>query len=81
MARYQRTLMQRRRDTPNQIDLLVSDGVARHRVPEQAAVRQGFLTAGMQMITKPFEIDELANWVRSIMAEPAPKPSAPPRPG
>ncbi|MEO8249678.1 MAG: ATP-binding protein [Burkholderiales bacterium] len=47
---------------------------------EQAAVRHGFLTAGMQMITKPFVIDELANRVRSILAEPAPKPPALPPP-
>lgn len=44
---------------------------------EQAAVRHGFLSAGMQMITKPFLLDELANRVRSILAEPAPKPPEP----
>jgi PAS domain S-box-containing protein len=47
---------------------------------EQAAVRHGFLTAGMQMITKPFVIDELANRVRSILTAPVPKPPAPPPP-
>ncbi len=35
---------------------------------EQAAARQGFLSAGMQMINKPFVIDELANRIRSILA-------------
>lgn len=34
---------------------------------EQAAVRNGLLGEGMQMITKPFAIDELANRVRSIL--------------
>lgn len=47
---------------------------------EQAAVRHGFLTAGMQMITKPFVIDELANRVRAILAEPS-KPAATPSAG
>ena len=34
---------------------------------EQAAQRQGFLTDGMQMITKPFVITELASRIRSIL--------------
>jgi PAS domain S-box-containing protein len=37
---------------------------------EQAAVRHGFLSAGMEMITKPFVIDELASRIRSILATP-----------
>ena len=41
---------------------------------EQAAAREGFLGAGMQMITKPFVIDELAHRVRAILAGP---PSSP----
>ncbi len=41
---------------------------------EQAAVRHGFLSHGMQMITKPFVIDELASRIRSILAS---EPSAP----
>lgn len=43
---------------------------------EQATVRHGFLNAGMQMITKPFLVDELAARVRSILASAAPKPPA-----
>ena len=35
---------------------------------EQAAMRHGFLSAGMQMIKKPFVIDELADRIRSILA-------------
>ncbi len=35
---------------------------------EQAAVRQGFLSAGMQMINKPFVIDELASRIGSMLA-------------
>lgn len=34
---------------------------------EQAAVRNGLLGEGMQMITKPFVIDELANRIRTIL--------------
>ena len=34
---------------------------------EQAAVRNGLLREGMQMITKPFVIEELANRIRSIL--------------
>ena len=34
---------------------------------EQAAVRNGWLSEGMQMMTKPFVIDELANRVRAIL--------------
>ena len=34
---------------------------------EQAAVRNGLLSEGMQMITKPFVIDELANRIRAII--------------
>lgn len=34
---------------------------------EQAAVRNGLLKEGMQMITKPFVIEELANRIRSIL--------------
>lgn len=34
---------------------------------EQAAVRNGLLSEGMQMITKPFVIEELANRIRSIL--------------
>jgi CheY-like chemotaxis protein len=35
---------------------------------EQAAVRQGFLTPGMQMITKPFVIEELAARIRAMLS-------------
>jgi PAS domain S-box-containing protein len=35
---------------------------------EQAAARNGFLTDGMQMITKPFVIDELGHRIRAILA-------------
>jgi len=45
---------------------------------EQATVRHGFLNAGMEMITKPFVIDELAARVRAILASPAPKPQEAP---
>ncbi len=34
---------------------------------EQAAVRNGLLSDGMQMITKPFLIDELANRIRAML--------------
>lgn len=34
---------------------------------EQAAVRNGLLGEGMQMITKPFVIDELASRIRAIL--------------
>ena len=36
---------------------------------EQAIVRNGLLNAGMQMITKPFVIDELANRIRAILRD------------
>ena len=47
---------------------------------EQATVRNGFLTPGMQMITKPFVIEELAARVRAILAEPPPTPPETPPP-
>ena len=36
---------------------------------EQAVVRSGLLSEGMQMITKPFVIDELANRIRAILQD------------
>ena len=35
---------------------------------EQAASRNAFLSERMQMVTKPFDIDELAQRIRSIIA-------------
>ncbi len=43
---------------------------------EQAAQRQGFLGDGMQMITKPFVITELASRIRSILAMDKPPAAA-----
>ena len=45
---------------------------------EQAAQRQGFLGDGMQMITKPFAITELASRIRAMLATEKPRavPSA-----
>jgi len=36
---------------------------------EQAVVRSGLLSEGMQMITKPFVINELANRIRAILQD------------
>lgn len=44
---------------------------------EQAAVRNGLLSEGMQMITKPFVIEELANRIRSILQSATEKPAMP----
>ncbi len=42
---------------------------------EQAATRSGFLSDGMQMITKPFVIDELARRIHTILAAEPAKPN------
>ncbi len=42
---------------------------------EQAAVQNGFLGANMQMITKPFVIDDLANRIRAILHNEAVAPA------
>ncbi|MEP6972476.1 MAG: PAS domain-containing protein [Betaproteobacteria bacterium] len=42
---------------------------------EQAVVHNGFLSENMQMITKPFVIDELANRIRAILRDEALPPA------
>jgi len=37
---------------------------------EQAAIASGFLAPGMEMITKPFAIEDLAARIREIIARP-----------
>jgi DNA-binding response OmpR family regulator len=42
---------------------------------EQAAVHNGFLRENMQMITKPFVIDDLASRIRTILRDEVITPS------
>ncbi len=58
-----RQLAERARKRRNNVKVLFITGYAEH-----AAVRSTFLGAGMELITKPFALDELASKVRDMIA-------------
>src|SRR5258708_7673488 len=58
-----RQLADQARETRPGLKVLFMTGYA-----ESAAISQGFLQAGMQMITKPFELDILARQIRAIIS-------------
>ncbi|SHK57971.1 PAS domain S-box-containing protein [Bradyrhizobium lablabi] len=58
-----RQLADQARETRPGLKILFMTGYA-----ESAAVSQGFLQAGMEMITKPFELDNLARKIRSMIS-------------
>jgi DNA-binding response OmpR family regulator len=58
-----RQLADQARETRPGLKVLFMTGYA-----ESAAISQGFLQAGMEMITKPFELDILARRIRAIIS-------------